>query len=182
MQLSPNGDWVLDAERVPSPNCDERPPGRGISLIVVHGISLPPGEYGGPWIDRLFTNRLDQSHHPYFAEVAHLRVSSHVLIRRDGSLVQYVPFTMRAWHAGPSCYKEQQACNDFAIGIELEGQDEEPYEDIQYKVLAELVRLLRAHFPDIGAEDVVGHCDIAPQRKTDPGPAFDWNRLRTLLA
>ena len=182
MKLSADGDWLLGARRVLSPNCDERPDGCAISLIVVHGISLPPGEYGGHWIDDLFTNRLDAAAHPYFAEICNLRVSSHVLIRRDGALVQYVPFTRRAWHAGQSCYGTQQACNDFAIGIELEGQDHEAYEAVQYRRLAELIGLLRTRFPAIGARDIVGHSDIAPGRKTDPGPAFEWDRLHSLLA
>jgi AmpD protein len=182
MKLSADGLWLSGVRHVSSPNCDDRPAGCEISLIVVHGISLPPGEYGGGWIDELFTNRLDPNAHPYFAEISHLRVSSHVLIRRDGELVQYVPFDKRAWHAGDSCYGTRKACNDFAIGIELEGQDDEPYEAIQYQRLAELVKLLRSRYPAIGEKDIVGHSDIAPRRKTDPGLAFDWNRLRTLLA
>ncbi len=182
MKLSDDGAWLLGARRVLSPNCDDRPEGSDVSLIVVHGISLPPGEYGGDWIDDLFTNRLDARAHPYFREICELRVSSHLLIRRDGELVQYVPFTRRAWHAGESCYRSQQACNDFAIGIELEGQDDEPYDAVQYRQLAALIRVLRERFPAIGARDIVGHSDIAPGRKTDPGPAFDWERLQTLLA
>ena len=182
MHLTIDGAWLVGVRRVLSPNCDDRPTGDDVSLIVVHGISLPPGEYGGPWIDDLFTNQLDSSAHPYFAEIEGLQVSSHVLIRRDGELVQYVPFTRRAWHAGCSCYQGREACNDYAIGIELEGQDEAPYEDVQYRRLAELVATLRQHFPAIAADAIVGHSDIAPGRKTDPGPAFDWQRLKTLLA
>jgi AmpD protein len=182
MKLSADGAWVSGARRVLSPNCDDRPEGCDISLIVVHGISLPPGEYGGAWIDHFFTNRLDAGAHPYFAEIKDLRVSAHLLIRRDGELVQYVPFTGRAWHAGKSCHRDRDACNDFAIGIELEGQDDQPYEDIQYRRLAELIRLLRRRFRAIGRDDIVGHSDVAPGRKTDPGPAFDWKRLRRLLA
>lgn len=182
MKLTADGAWLTGVRRVLSPNCDERPVGCEISLIVVHGISLPPGQYGGDYIDALFTNRLDPAGHPYFAEIADLCVSSHVLIRRTGELVQYVPFTQRAWHAGRSCYHEREACNDFAVGIELEGEDETPYEPAQYRQLAELVRLLRARYPAIEADAVVGHCDIAPGRKTDPGPAFDWACLKTLLA
>jgi len=181
MKLSPDGAWLLGARRVLSPNCDDRPAECDVSLIVVHGISLPPGEYGGHWIDDLFTNRLDPGAHPYFAEISGLRVSTHILIRRTGELVQYVPFTHRAWHAGQSCYRDRQACNDFAIGIELEGQDDEPYEAVQYRQLATLVKTLRQRFPSIGRDDIVGHSDIAPGRKTDPGPAFDWGRLKTLL-
>ncbi|MEA2080660.1 MAG: 1,6-anhydro-N-acetylmuramyl-L-alanine amidase AmpD [Pseudomonadota bacterium] len=182
MKLSADGAWLSDARRVLSPNCDDRPEGCEISLLVVHGVSLPPGEYGGGWIDDFFTNRLDADAHPYFAEIKDLRVSSHVLIRRDGELVQYVPFRGRAWHAGKSCYQARDACNDFSIGIELEGQDDEPYGEIQYRRLAELIQLLRGRFPAIGEKDVVGHSDVAPGRKTDPGPAFDWSRLRRLLA
>ncbi|MDT8387747.1 MAG: 1,6-anhydro-N-acetylmuramyl-L-alanine amidase AmpD [Thiogranum sp.] len=182
MELTADGDWLTNARRLLSPNCDDRPADCDISLIVVHGISLPPGQYKGDYIDALFTNQLDPAEHAYFAEIADLRVSSHVLIRRTGELIQYVPFRRRAWHAGFSCYNERQACNDFAIGIELEGQDEEPYEDVQYRQLAELVRVLRTHYPEIGPGAVVGHCEIAPGRKTDPGPAFDWTHLKTLLA
>jgi AmpD protein len=180
MRLSQDLDWIVDAQHVLSPNCDERPENTRISLLVVHGISLPPGEYGGPWIDHFFTNTLDSSAHSYFTEIADLQVSSHLLIRRDGGLVQYVPFSRRAWHAGPSCYQGCEACNDFSIGIELEGQDEEAYTDIQYQQLAEVIQLVRQHYPDISTNAVVGHCDIAPDRKTDPGPAFDWPRLHAL--
>jgi AmpD protein len=182
MRLTPDGAWLLGARRLLSPNCDDRPMDGDVSLIVIHSISLPPGEYGGPWIDDLFTNQLDVNAHPYFAEIEGLLVSSHVLIRRDGELVQYVPFTRRAWHAGRSCYQGREACNDYAIGIELEGQDDAPYEDVQYRRLAALVASLRRHFPTIAADAIVGHSDIAPGRKTDPGLAFDWQRLKTLLA
>jgi AmpD protein len=150
-------------------------------LIVIHGISLPPGEFGGPWIDRLFTNSLVRDAHAYFAEVCELRVSAHVLIRRDGRLTQYVPFLQRAWHAGESDYCGRQACNDFSIGIELEGTDELPYEPAQYASLAELVALLRQTYPTLRDADLVGHSDIAPGRKTDPGPAFDWLQLEREL-
>ncbi len=182
MRLSVDGGWVEGARRLLSPNCDSRPDDCAISLIVVHGISLPPGEYGGHWIDDLFTNRLDARAHPYFASIADLEVSSHVLIRRDGEMVQYVPFTQRAWHAGQSNFQGREACNDYAIGIELEGQDDQSYEAVQYQRLAELVTVLREQFPAIGAEAVVGHCDIAPGRKSDPGLAFDWEHLKSLLA
>jgi len=182
MDLTEDGDWLVGVRRVLSPNCDERPGSGAISLIVVHGISLPPGEYVGPWIDDFFSNRLDPSAHPYCEEIADQRVSAHLLIRRDGELVHYVPFSRRAWHAGRSCYRQREACNDFSIGIELEGQDDTPYEPLQYRQLAAVVRALRAYYPDIGAQDIVGHADIAPGRKTDPGPAFDWVRLRSLLA
>ena len=167
---------------MPSPNFDERPGGCEIDLVVIHGISLPPGEYGGPWIDRLFTNDLDPGEHDYFSEIAHLKVSSHLLIRRNGELVQYVPFTMRAWHAGDSCHEGRQACNDYSIGIELEGQDFEPYTEAQYERLARVVHELVAFYPELSADRIVGHSDIAPQRKTDPGEAFDWQKLRDRLA
>lgn len=181
MKLDASGDLLLDARQVPSPNCDERPDADRIELIVIHGISLPPGRYGGDEIDRLFTNSLDPDAHPYFADIAHLRVSSHLLIRRDGELVQYVPFSKRAWHAGQSCYQGQQACNDFSIGIELEGEDEVPYTQLQYRRLAEVVRLLVGSRPGLSVERIAGHSDIAPGRKTDPGPAFDWQAFRALL-
>ena len=173
---------LLDARQVSSPNCDERPDDCEISLVVVHNISLPPGQYGGPEIDHLFTNTLDADAHPYFAEVAGMKVSSHLLVRREGELVQYVPFRKRAWHAGDSCYQGRAACNDFSIGIELEGQDEESYTDAQYEVLAEVLKLLIDTYPGLSANSLAGHCDISPQRKTDPGPAFDWQRLRQQLA
>ena len=166
---------------MPSPNCDARPDPGDITLIIIHGISLPPGEYGGPWVDALFTNQLDTAAHPYFADMAGLRVSSHLLIRRDGDVVQYVPFTERAWHAGDSCHEGRTACNDFSIGIELEGQDEEPYAAIQYERLAAVIEALVNTFPGLSSERIVGHCDIAPGRKTDPGPAFDWQLLHEKL-
>lgn len=181
MKLDPDGDWIGGARQVLSPNCDERPHDGAVCLLVVHSISLPPGEYGGAWIEDLFTNRLDGSAHPYFAQICDLKVSSHVLIRRDGELVQYVPFSKRAWHAGASCYHGREACNDFSIGIELEGQEDETYEEIQYQRLAELIGTLRKQFPALGEKDLVGHSDIAPGRKTDPGPAFDWPKLHALL-
>ncbi len=165
----------------PSPNCDDRPVGLEVDLIVVHGISLPPGEFGGPWIDALFANRLDPVAHPYFQDIAHLRVSAHLLIRRDGELVQYVPFQRRAWHAGESVYAGRSRCNDFSVGVELEGADHLPYDDRQYPRLASVIQALRAAYPAITSERLTGHADIAPGRKTDPGPAFDWNRLRRLL-
>lgn len=165
-----------------SPNCDARPPGCEPDLIVVHGISLPPGEFGGDAIERLFTNTLDPQAHPYFDRLRDLRVSAHALIRRDGEVVQFVPFHRRAWHAGESCYAGREDCNDFSIGIELEGTDEQPYAEVQMQRLAALVRALRECYPRLSPDRVVGHSDIAPQRKTDPGPHFDWTRLRQLLA
>lgn len=180
--IDPTSGIVRSARLLRSPNCDTRPAGCQPELIVVHGISLPPGEFGGPWIDRFFTNQLDSGAHPYFEEISGLEVSSHLLIRRDGEVVQYVPLTMRAWHAGESCFDGRDCCNDFSIGIELEGLDDLPYEDVQYARLAELVRELRRSFPSLRDAPVVGHSDIAPARKTDPGPAFDWARLDELLS
>ena len=173
--------WLNDVACVPSPNCDQRPVGLEASLIVVHGISLPPGEFGGPWIDQLFTNCLAPADHQYFAEIEHLRVSAHALIRRDGELCQYVPFTARAWHAGESSYCGREACNDFSIGIELEGTDDQAYTDAQYETLTALVAALRRTYASLREAEVVGHEHIAPGRKTDPGPAFDWERLNSAL-
>lgn len=181
MNMEVQEGWLTAARHVPSPNCDARPPGCAIDLLVIHGISLPPGEYGGGWIDALFTNTLDPDAHPYFRDVCERQVSAHLLIGRDGSLTQYVPLHLRAWHAGPSSFRGRERCNDFSLGIELEGCDDQPYEAAQYGRLAALVRLLQAQYPGITRERIVGHCDIAPGRKTDPGQAFDWQRLYTLL-
>jgi len=172
---------LAGVRQVCSPHCDARPPGMTPDLIVLHGISLPPGEYGGPWIDRLFTGSLPPAAHPYFAQIAAGRVSAHVLIRRDGEIVQYVPFGMRAWHAGASQFQGRSACNDFSVGIELEGADDEPYEGAQYTATAVVVRALLRAYATLDAARVVGHSDIAPGRKTDPGNAFDWSRIRQLL-
>lgn len=177
MIVDPGTGWLNGVRRVVSPNCDPRPDGCEPELIVVHGISLPPGDFGGPWIDQLFTNALPAGEHEYFATIGHLRVSAHVLIRRDGTLTQYVPFNVRAWHAGESSHCGRTACNDFSIGIELEGADDVAYEPRQYRALAELVAVLRRAYPSLRAAELVGHCDIAPGRKTDPGPAFDWGTL-----
>ena len=175
------GGLLEAARQVESPNRDERPPGAVPDLVIVHGISLPPGEYGGPWIDQLFTNALPRDAHPYFAQVADLRVSSHLLIRRDGEVVQYVPFTQRAWHAGVSSWQGRERCNDFSIGIELEGTDHDPYESAQYAMLGRVIALLCGAYPSLDPERVVGHSDVAPGRKTDPGLSFDWPRLRGLV-
>ena len=174
--------WLPQARRIISPNWDERPPGLSVDLLVIHGVSLPPGEFGGPWIDALFQNRLDPEAHPYFRPIAGLRLSSHLLIRRDGELIQYVDLHKRAWHAGVSSFLGRERCNDYAIGIELEGADEVPYTAAQYQILAETSRDLLARFPAITPARIVGHSTIAPGRKTDPGPAFDWDRYRRLLA
>jgi AmpD protein len=165
---------IVGVRQIASPNYDDRPDPADIALIVVHGISLPPGEYGGDGIIALFSNTLDPAAHPYFATIAALRVSAHFLVRRDGALLQFVPCTKRAWHAGASCWNGRMRCNDFSIGIELEGTDDEPYTDAQYETLVPLIDALCGRYP---IEDVVGHSDIAPGRKTDPGPAFDWMRL-----
>ena len=165
----------------PSPNCDDRPLESTIDLLVIHNISLPPGEFGGPHIHALFTNTLDPNLHPYFAEIASMRVSSHCLIHRDGSLVQYVPFHKRAWHAGESNFMGRENCNDYSIGIELEGTDTEPYTAEQYHVLSALILALHAVYTDLSTERIVGHSTIAPSRKTDPGPAFEWATLQGLM-
>jgi AmpD protein len=172
---------LLDAAQVASPNFDLRPAGVEADLIVVHGISLPPGEFGGPWINRLFTNDLPLDAHPYFAEIGALRVSSHLVIARDGKITQFVRFNDRAWHAGQSSFDGRNACNDFSIGIELEGADTVAYADAQYAVLARVIGALCAAYPRLSPDRVVGHSDIAPGRKTDPGPAFDWPRIRRLI-
>lgn len=183
MNLSLDKDkrWLSGARRVPSPNCDARPAGCGVDTVIIHGISLPPNEYGGPYIDQLFTNTLDPAVHPYFAEIAHLRVSPHLLIDREGRISQYVPFDERAWHAGESCLDGRRACNDFSVGIELEGRDDGEYEQIQYETAAAVVRLLMIHYPGIDKHRVVGHCDVAPGRKTDPGESFKWDYFYSLV-
>ena len=144
---------------------------------MIHGISLPPGEFGGPYIEALFTNQLDPDGHPYFRDIVSLRVSSHLLVRRDGELIQFVPFIRRAWHAGDSFFRGRDCCNDFSIGIELEGTDEAPFTDAQYEELSQILQALISAYPDITPFRIAGHCDIAPGRKSDPGPAFDWLRL-----
>ena len=159
-----------------SPNCDDRPPGARVELLVIHAISLPPGEFGGPGIEELFLNRLDPEQHPYFREVAALKVSAHFVVRRDGALIQFVPCCRRAWHAGESSWRGRLRCNDYSIGIELEGADDVPFDDAQYQALGRLTRALGAAYPIV---DVVGHADIAPGRKSDPGPQFDWARFRS---
>ena len=178
---APDRDWWPGARIVESPNQDARPPGQEPELIVVHAISLPPGEFGGAHVEALFQNRLDPEAHPYFAGIADLRVSAHVLIDRGGTVTQFVPFGRRAWHAGASAWRGRGRCNDFSIGIELEGTDDDPFTEAQYRMLARLVAWLRAAFPGIAADALTGHSDIAPGRKTDPGPCFDWARLHRLL-
>jgi len=160
-----------------SPNRDARPEPVELSMIVVHGISLPPGEFGGTEIEALFCNALDWDAHPYFDAIRGMQVSAHLLIRRDGELLQFVPFTERAWHAGESCFRGRPRCNDYSVGIELEGEDDTPYDDCQYRVLGSVIAALIGAYPGLSAREVAGHCDIAPGRKSDPGPAFDWLRL-----
>ena len=181
MQVDLESGLMRNARQVASPNHDARPEGVEAELIVVHGISLPPGEFGGPWIERLFMNTLPLDMHPYFAEIGELRVSSHLLVARDGGLTQFVKFTDRAWHAGQSSYHGRPACNDFSIGVELEGLDTLAYEEAQYDALAEVVAALCDAYPRLSPERLVGHSDISPGRKTDPGPAFDWERARRCI-
>lgn len=173
----PDG-WIPSARYAPSDNCDARPTGTAVSLLVVHGISLPPGEFGGDAIERLFRNTLDCNEHPWFERLRDRRVSAHLLIRRDGELVQFVSLRDRAWHAGRSSFGGCAACNDYSVGIELEGTDDVPYTEAQYHRLIPLVRGIMQAFPGVTPERVAGHADIAPGRKTDPGPSFDWPRLR----
>lgn len=176
--IDKNTGLLNGAIQLESPNYDLRTNETDISLIVIHGISLPPAEFGGEYIEQLFTNTLDCSQHPYFEEIKDIKVSSHLLINRDGAVKQFVPFTKRAWHAGVSQFKQRDCCNDFSIGIELEGTDDIEYTDIQYQVLQELCQCLSTTYPAILAENIVGHCDIAPGRKTDPGESFDWQRFQ----
>ena len=166
---------------MPSPNFNERPNGAAINMLVVHNISLPPKQFGGSYIEDFFCNQLDCSLDPYFEEIQNLQVSAHLLIKRDGELVQFVPFNQRAWHAGVSEFKGQENCNDFSIGVELEGADDVPYTEQQYEKLADVAVSLCQHYPQIKMDRIVGHCDIAPQRKTDPGPSFNWTHFKQLL-
>jgi AmpD protein len=171
--------WLRGCRRVASPNQDERPAGSEITLLMLHSISLPPGEYGGDAIERLFTNRLAPGAHPYFRDIAALEVSAHFLVRRDGELVQFVPVVRRAWHAGRSRWRGRDRCNDFSVGVELEGTDRGPFEAAQYRALARLARALRAALP---LRYCAAHSDVAPGRKTDPGAGFDWRRCLSLLS
>jgi AmpD protein len=173
--------WLSTAKKLESPNADLRPDENDISLLVIHNISLPPEQFGGPYIEQLFSNSLDPKEHPYFRDIYKLEVSSHLLIDRQGNITQFVPFDKRAWHAGASEFQGRQRCNDFSIGIELEGADHIPFSDIQYLVLAEVSRQIFSQYPLITQDNIVGHSDIAPGRKTDPGEAFDWHRYRELL-
>ena len=173
---------IEPASQCPSPNRDARPDGCEPEMIILHGISLPPGEFGGPEIEQLFTNALDWDAHPYFGEIRGLEVSAHLLIRRDGEVLQFVPLTERAWHAGESAFRGRGRCNDYSIGIELEVEDDCAYEDRQYDVLTAVIGAIRSAYPSISAREIAGHCDVAPGRKSDPGPAFDWLRLYDGLA
>lgn len=170
--------WLSGVKRVISPNYDARPHQTRVSLLVIHSISLPPNEYGGDAISRFFTNTLDHAEHPYFEQLKGIKVSSHFLIRRDGQVIQFVPCNKRAWHAGVSIWHGRTRCNDFSIGIELEGSDFEPYSELQYVALVRLTRCLKRAY---SIHDIVGHSDIAPERKTDPGPFFDWEAYRARL-
>ncbi len=175
MKVDANG-WLSGVQRIASPNCDARPSGTAIELLVIHNISLPPGEFGGEAVAQLFTNTLNTDAHPYYKQLEGLKVSAHFLIRRDGAIIQFVPCGKRAWHAGVSSWQGRAACNNFSIGVELEGGDDVPFNDQQYAALARLTRLLRRNYP---IRAIVGHADIAPGRKTDPGPCFDWPRYLT---
>lgn len=172
---------LSSARWCPSPNYGPRPEGADISLLVVHSISLPPSQFGGPYIEQFFTNCLNPNDHPYFSTIANMRVSAHALVRRDGTVMQFVSLLERAWHAGRSSFQGVEECNDFSIGIELEGADDIPYTPEQYRSLAVLTVVIRSAWPAITSDRVMGHCDIAPGRKTDPGPAFDWHQFRSSL-
>jgi len=175
-------DGLIQSARILySPNYDDRSDEGDISLVVIHNISLPPNEFGGKGIEQLFTNTLDKAEHPFYEEIHTLRVSSHLLIRRDGEIVQFVPFHKRAWHAGVSQYLGRDVCNDFSIGIEMEGTDFEPFEEVQYKVLKDVIQVLLKTYPSLKSDAITGHENIAPGRKTDPGPYFEWDKLRNLI-
>ncbi len=181
MQINKKTGLLDECKQCLSPNQDSRPENATIDLIVVHSISLPPGEYGNEFIEHFFQNKLDKKDHPYFEEIFEMLVSSHLLIKRSGEIVQFVPFHKRAWHAGQSNYQGRERCNDFSIGIELEGSDSDIFEDAQYQQLTQLVNTLRNTYPDI-ADNITGHSDIAPGRKKDPGSGFDWDKLKSHLA
>ncbi len=180
MKINRQG-WLKNTEIIHSANFSPRPDSGEIHLIVVHGISLPPGQYGGDYIRLFFSNKLDPAEYSYFAKIESLKVSAHCLIDRDGNLVQFVSFLDQAWHAGASCWQGEENCNDYSIGIELEGTDDEEYEDSQYQQLARLVITLRKQYPAISRQSICGHSDISPGRKTDPGPFFDWQKLFQLI-
>lgn len=174
--------WLLQARQCPSPNYDQRPAGTTVSLLVIHNISLPPGQFENGYIEAFFQNQLNPQAHPYFATIAELKVSSHLLIKRNGECLQFVPFEQRAWHAGVSCFNGVAACNEYSIGIELEGTDDVPYTDAQYQQLVDVTEKIQQQYPAITASRITGHEHIAPGRKTDPGPAFDWPRYLLSLS
>jgi AmpD protein len=174
--------WLTDIRHHLSPNFDDRPSGHPVDLLVIHNISLPPEQFEGDWILDFFCNELDPQAHPYFQEIANLEVSAHLLIRRSGEIIQFVSFDQRAWHAGQSCYQGRERCNDFSIGIELEGSDNQPFTESQYQALQQVTRLLMQHYPALSLDRIAGHSEIAPDRKTDPGPCFDWQHYRKLLS
>ncbi len=174
--------WLDFARRVESPNFNQRAHGETVDLLVIHNISLPPGQFGTGCVEQFFCNQLDHSTHPFFAEIQSLNVSSHLLIERSGEVIQFVSFDDRAWHAGQSCFQGRESCNDFSIGIELEGTDDTPYTDEQYRQLVVVTRAIQNSYPEIAADRITGHSDIAPERKTDPGPAFDWDKFHRELA
>lgn len=181
-RVDPASGLLLGARQVPSPHQDARPPGAGVELVVIHGISLPPDDFGGPWIEDLFLGRLDPAAHPYFAAIQGPRVSAHLLLRRGGEVVQYVPFLRRAWHAGVSSWRGRERCNDFSVGIEVEGSEHRPYTDVQYRILAEVLAALAAAYPALAYPDrLTSHADVASERKSDPWETFDWRRLLALL-
>jgi len=181
LKIDQHSSLLMDTPYIASANCDERPEADDINLIVIHGISLPPGEFGGPEVEQFFTNKLDHHRHPFFEEIRDMHVSSHLFIRRDGRTIQFVPFDKRAWHAGQSQYDGRERCNDYSIGIELEGTDNMAYTDSQYEQLAAVIEAILQAFPSTSRDRIVGHADIAPGRKTDPGPAFDWAKLSHVL-
>ncbi|HHJ34817.1 MAG TPA: 1,6-anhydro-N-acetylmuramyl-L-alanine amidase AmpD [Gammaproteobacteria bacterium] len=176
MKINTSTGLLENASQCPSPNKDNRPKNTVIDLIVIHSISLPPGQYGSDEIEQFFQNKLDREAHPYFEEIHTMQVSSHILIKRTGEVIQFVPFHERAWHAGQSCFQGRERCNDFSIGIELEGTDTDPFEEAQYAQLAQLISALQQAYPEISG-NITGHCDISPGRKKDPGTGFDWERL-----
>ncbi len=180
MKINVKSGLIEGVTQIPSDNCNARPLNSAISLIVIHNISLPAGKFGGPYISQLFTRQLQKDSHPDFADIYQLKVSAHLMIRRTGEVIQYVPFHHRAWHAGVSEYQGKADCNNFSIGIELEGTDDTPYEEPQYTKLAEIIIKLRQCYPKITKDAITGHSNIAPGRKTDPGPAFDWDKIGTL--
>lgn len=173
--------WISNITHCPSEHFDERSDPLDISLLVIHNISLPPSIFGNQFVEDFFCGRLDCSLDPFFSEIAELRVSSHLYIKRCGQIIQFVPLNKRAWHAGESNFQGRKKCNDFSIGIELEGTDDTPYEKIQYEKLCELTQLLLKNYPKISLDNIVGHSDIAPGRKTDPGESFDWQWYRKKL-